>query len=150
MTGRVDFYVLGTAAPEQRWDFACRLTAKAFLQDLRVIVWNENAAEAKRFDDLLWTFNDRAFVPHQLSLDGQTIDPQTPVHLVVALEAVAAADLLVNLADRQPPGLERFPRIAEVIDADPERRRLGRERFKTYREQKLELKTHQLSDTADI
>ena len=32
----------------------------------------------------------------------------------------------------------------------PERRRLGRERFKTYREQKLELKSHQLSDTADI
>jgi DNA polymerase IIIc chi subunit len=36
------------------------------------------------------------------------------------------------------------------VDADPECRRLGRERFKTYRDHKLALETHQLSDAADI
>ena len=46
-------------------------------------------------------------------------------------------------------GLERFARIAEIVDADDERRRLGRERFKAYRELKLPLETHQLDDTAD-
>ncbi|MEA3195965.1 MAG: hypothetical protein QOF32_17, partial [Gammaproteobacteria bacterium] len=42
------------------------------------------------------------------------------------------------------------PRIAEIIDADDERRRLGRERFKTYRDLKVTLETHQFDETADI
>jgi len=33
--------------------------------------------------------------------------------------------------------------VAEIMDADAQRRRLGRERFKVYRDQKLALKTHQ-------
>jgi DNA polymerase III subunit chi len=150
MIGRVDFYVLNSTKPEQRWNFACRLTAKAYLQDLRVIVWSENADATRICDDLLWTFNDRSFVPHQISRDAESMDRETPVHLMLAIESVPAADLLVNLADRVPEGLGRFARIAEIIDGDPERRRLGRERFKVYREHKLDLQTHQLSDAVDI
>ena len=65
------------------------------------------------------------------------------MHVTVALEGVDNADLLVNLADRLPEGLPRFTRVAEIIDGDESRRRLGRERFKAYREQKFVLKTHQ-------
>jgi len=150
MTERVDFYILKSAAPKQRWIFACRLTEKAYLQDLRVIILNDNAADAKALDDLLWTFNDRSFVPHQFSQDAHSMDPGTPVHLTLSLEAVGTADVLVNLSERLPQELERFKRIAEIIDADPERRRLGRERFKAYREQKLALETHQLDGPTDI
>ena len=102
MAERVDFYVLGSAARAQRWGFACRLTAKAYLSDLSVIIWSEGDADAKIGDDLLWTFSDSAFVPHQISLDS--IDPGIPVHLVVALGLVAGADVLVNLSDRLPSG----------------------------------------------
>jgi DNA polymerase IIIc chi subunit len=45
---------------------------------------------------------------------------------------------------------ERYTRVAEIIDADEERRRLGRERFKTYRELKVALETHQLDETAEM
>jgi DNA polymerase-3 subunit chi len=148
MAERVDFYVLGSAAREQRWSVACRLTAKAYLSDHSVIIWSESDADAKIGDDLLWTFSDSAFVPHQISVGS--MDPGTPVHLVVALEPVARADVLVNLSDRLPPGLERFARVAEIIDADPERRQLGRERFRAYRDLKLTLQTHQLSDGAAV
>jgi DNA polymerase-3 subunit chi len=148
MTERVDFYVLNSRAAEQRWNFACRLTAKAYLQNLRVIIWNESAADARICDDMLWTFNDRSFVPHQISRD--MTDRSTPVHLTLDLDSVDAADLLVNLADRLPGGLSRFARVAEIIDADPERRRSGRERFKAYRDGKLDIQTHQLTDGADI
>jgi DNA polymerase III subunit chi len=150
MTERVDFYVLGTQTPRERSHFACRLIAKAYLQRLHVVLWSDNEADAKLIDDLLWTFDDRAFVPHQLSRDEQLRDRGTPVHLTLALDGVDAADLLVNLTDRLPEGLPRFARVAEIIDADPERRRLGRERFKVYREQKMLIETHQLSDAADI
>ena len=36
------------------------------------------------------------------------------------------------------------------LDADEERRRLGRERFKVYRDLKLPLETHQMDETADV
>ncbi len=147
MTDRVDFYVLKSSTAKQRWTFACRLTEKAYLRDLRVVLWSDSRADADAIDELLWTFNERSFVPHQLHRDGES--DAAPVQLTADLDAIEAADLLVNLSGRLPGGLERFARIAEIVDADDERRRLGRERFKAYRDLKLPLETHQLNDTAD-
>jgi DNA polymerase-3 subunit chi len=150
MTERVDFYVLKSAAAKQRWAFACRLIEKAYLLDLKVLVLNDSLADAQALDELLWTFNERSFVPHQLCVDGQPVDPATPVQLAVHSDDSPAADLLLNLASAQPANLQRYARIAEVIDADEERRRAGRERFKAYRDLKLTMETHLLDATADV
>jgi DNA polymerase-3 subunit chi len=149
MTERVDFYVLKSAAARQRWAFACRLTEKAYLKDLKIVIVSDTLADAQALDELLWTFNDRSFIPHKVCLDEQSMDPATAVHLTVET-ALPSADLLVNLAQRLPAQFQRYARIAEVIDADEERRRLGRERFKAYRDLKLPLETHQIDETADV
>ncbi len=143
MTERIDFYILPSTDPERRQRFACRLTAKAYRDNARVIIWSATDGEAKRCDELLWTFDDQAFVPHRVSRDEQLSDRGTPVHVTLDIDPVDSADLLVNLSDRLPEGLPRFARIAEIIDADEGRRRLGRERFKAYRDAKLALETHQ-------
>jgi DNA polymerase III subunit chi len=150
MTERIDFYVLNSATARQLWLFACRLTEKAYLRDLKVIVLSETPADAASIDELLWTFNERSFVPHDISHDGAAMHGTAPVQVTSNLNETAKADLLVNLSGRLPAGLERFSRVAEVIDADEERRRLGRERFKAYRELKLPLETHQLNDAAEV
>jgi DNA polymerase-3 subunit chi len=150
MTERVDFYVLKSAAAKQRWAFACRLTEKAYLRDLRIVIVNDTLADAQALDDLLWTFNERSFVPHKVCLDEHSADPATKVHITLEPANAPVADLLVNLADRLPAHWERYARIAEIIDADEERRRLGRERFKSYRDLKVTLETHQLDETADL
>ena len=150
MTERVDLYVLKSAAAQQRWAFACRWTEKAYLRDLRVVIVNDSPADARVLDDLLWTFNERSFIPHQICLESLAPDPATPVYLTAPPAAMPPADLLVNLTARLPEHWELYPRIAEIIDAGEERRRLGRERFKSYRDLKVPLETHQLGDTADI
>jgi DNA polymerase-3 subunit chi len=154
MTERVDFYVLKSAAAPQRRAFACRLAEKAYLRDLRIVIVNDTLADAQALDDLLWTFNDRSFIPHKVCLDEASLDPATKVHLTVesALETTvhSSADLLVNLTARLPAHWERYNRIAEIIDADEERRRLGRERFKSYRDLKVTVETHQLDETAKV
>jgi DNA polymerase-3 subunit chi len=150
MTERVDFYILKSAAAKQRWTFACRLTEKAYLRDMRVVIVNDTLADAKALDDLLWTFNERSFIPHKICLDDESLDPATRVHLTVESATVADGDLLVNLTARLPAHFERYARIAEIIDADEERRRLGRERFKSYRDLKVALETHQLDETAEM
>ena len=149
MTERVDFYVLKSAAAKQRWAFACRLTEKAYLKDLRIVIVIDTLADAQALDELLWTFNERSFIPHKICLDEQSVDPATSVHLTVDT-LMPSADLLVNLTRRLPLQFERYARIAEVIDADEEHRRLGRERFKAYRDLKLNLETHQIDETADV
>ena len=150
MTERVDFYVLKSAAARQRWAFACRLTEKAYLKDLSVVIVNDTLADAQALDDLLWTFNERSFIPHKVCTDEHSMDPAAKVHLAALPVALPAADLLVNLTAHLPADWERYPRIAEIIDADEERRRLGRERFKTYRDRKVTLETHQLDETAEL
>jgi DNA polymerase-3 subunit chi len=148
MTERVDFYVLKTATAKQRWTFACRLTEKAYLRNMRVVVCSDSVEDAAALDELLWTFNDRSFVPHDMRRNS-TPGP-APVQLTADLAAMGAADLLVNLSRRLPERLERFVRIAEIVDADAERRRLSRERFKTYRDLKLAVETHQLEDGSAV
>jgi DNA polymerase-3 subunit chi len=146
MTERVDFYVLKNASAKQGWVFACRLTEKAYLRDLRVALLAANETDARGLDDLLWTFSDRSFVPH-------TVLPPAagtaPVWLMSDVEGSPPADLLINLSNRMPGELGRFARIAEIIDADEERKRLGRERFKSYRELQLTLETHQLDPATE-
>ena len=146
MTERVDFYVLKSSTAKQRWTFACRLTEKAYLRDLKVVLLGDTRAEVEAIDALLWTFSERSFVPHDIHSGRPGAAPA--VQLTQDLDSVASADLLVNVSTRLPARLDRFARIAEIIDADDERRRLGRERFKVYRELKLAVETHQLEDAA--
>jgi len=149
MTERVDFYVLKSSTAKQRWTFACRLTEKAYLRDLKVVLLGDTPAEVEAIDALLWTFSERSFVPHDIRRGRPSAaGPAPAVELTQDLDSVKSADLLVNLSARLPAGFDRFARIAEIIDADDERRRLGRERFKAYRELKFAVETHQLDEAA--
>ncbi len=150
MTERVDFYVIGGAAPNLRAMVACRLTEKAYERDLRVVILAGSPAEADRLDGLLWTFDERSFVPHAVCGTDDAADPDVRVHLTADAGHAPDGDVLINLSDRMPPAPERFARIAEIIDADPGRRNLGRTRFKSYREMRIPLETHQLDAAGEI
>jgi DNA polymerase III subunit chi len=148
-TPRVDFYVLASQDPAARLRFACRLVEKAWHRRHRVRVqFDAGGGELEAFDDLLWTWADRSFVPH-FRLGTDTPAPGAPAPVVIADSDDADAgdgDLIVNLAQVLPPGLDGFERIAEVIDADEARRRRGRERFRQYRERGIEPATHDMKD----
>lgn len=146
---RVDFYVLPTSEPAARLRFACRLVEKAWLRRHRVRVQLDPGGDLETFDELLWTFADRSFVPHQRLGAGEPAPEPAPAVVVLADGDAADTgdgDLVVNLAGGMPPGLERWERIAEVVDADGERRRLGRERFRQYRERGIQPQTHDMKD----
>ena len=63
---RVDFYVLTHAAAEDRNRYACTLAGKAWHEGHRVYIHASSLAEAEAIDQLLWTFKDIAFLPHEL------------------------------------------------------------------------------------
>src|SRR5579863_2609836 len=64
--GRVDFYILEEPSPSGRLKVACKLAEKAYLAAQTVLVWHTDGAELRAFDEMLWTFNDGSFVPHEM------------------------------------------------------------------------------------
>jgi DNA polymerase-3 subunit chi len=145
---QVDFYVLGGSDQASRLRFACRLVEKAWLKRHRVRVQLDPGGELDDFDQMLWTFSDRSFVPHRRAGAPDDAPASAPPAVVLAdtPEADAAdGDVLVNLASAQP-AIEGWARIAEVIDAETGRRRQGRERFRAYRERGLEPSTHEMGN----
>ena len=141
---RVDFYVLESSEARARLVFACRLAEKAFLLEQRVSLLTDSEADARTLDDLMWTFRDRSFVPHELQAAGR--EPETPVVIACGTQAAAHRDLLINLGSTVPPGYAGYSRIAEIIDADGERRRAGRERYRYYVDQGVKPQSHNIGN----
>jgi len=125
--------------------FGCRLIEQAYLAGQRVFVWSDDPQGLERFDELLWTFADRSFVPHETCADpAQWVD--VPVLLGASVPPAQPFQLLVNLGQSVPSAAAPAERIVELIDADEERRRAGRIRFRQYREQGLVPETHNVTD----
>src|SRR3569832_1929851 len=70
----VDFYVLQEASSAGRLKLACRLAEKAYLAAQVALVWHTDPHELKELDDLLWTFMDGIFVPHEMLRPGASIE----------------------------------------------------------------------------
>lgn len=138
---RVDFYVLASDDPAARLRFACRLVEKAWLKNHRVRVQFDPGGELDAFDELLWTFADRSFVPHEMLLTAGAA-PEAPVLLSSGVVPEGRLDVLINLAGEVPACLAQAERVADIIDGDDGRRRAGRARFRAYRERGLEPTTH--------
>ena len=140
---RVDFYVLSGSGELARQQFACRLAEKAYKLDNRVHIQAATPEGQQRLDDLLWTFRDGSFVPHEV-LDPRGEAPESPVTIGNGPLPSFECDLLINLADTIPDNADSFPRVAEVVTSDEECRSQSRRRFVDYREQGHTLETHNL------
>lgn len=146
----IDFYTLPEGARTPRLKAVCQLVEKAFLGGERVLVWLQDDAQQASFDDLLWTFGDRAFVPHE-PLASEPAASEAPVQLFAgpALSAAVKAagfSTLVTLRDEACADALGFDRVIEVVDADPAVRNAGRARFRFYRERGAAPNHHELTD----
>jgi DNA polymerase-3 subunit chi len=142
----VDFYVLDEVSPRARLRTACRVVEKAYLAGHTVLVWHTELEELREFDDLLWTFGDGSFVPHEpLAANGFEA---APVLLSMGTAPSGPVDVLVNLSPEVPSCAETATRIAEFIDGDPARRQAGRNRFRVYKERGVTPNTHTLRNDA--
>lgn len=139
---RIDFYVLPDQKENGRALLACRLADKAYGLGHTVYVFTASEARAAALDDLLWTFRQDSFVPHErYPLVGEE---GSPVLVGTAAPATVEAQVLINLADALPEGFERYERVVELVDQHPEVLAQSRERFRQYREQGCAPETHKL------
>ena len=138
---RIDFYILADGGESARHVFACRLAEKAYRLNNSVHIRTADGSLASRIDELLWTFRDGSFVPHEIVDAGQA--PEAPVTIGSGAGSnTAVSDLLINLSPDIPANIAAFPRIAEIVSSDDDSRLHSRQRFAAYRDQGKTLETH--------
>ncbi len=134
----VGFYILGEEAAYDRLALACRIAEKAYDGGHRVYIHCADAEQARRMDELLWTFKQNSFVPH----GPAGADDPSPVQVGHHGEAAGHEDVLINLSDEVPQFFSRFHRLAEVVDNG--NREVGREHYRFYRERGYPLQDHRI------
>ena len=127
---RIEFYVLPGDQPGERLRAACQLAAKGWRHDLPVFVRGADAAQCEQLDELLWHFKGERFVPHDLHRDATL----SPVVLGVDETPSVEQGLLINLGSSLSPHVERFSRIIEIVNQQPELLSACRENFRSYRQ----------------
>ena len=137
---QVDFYVLDRVDEQARNLLACKLAEKAWRLQNSIHIQAMTRADAEKLDELLWTFRDGSFVPHELS-GGDTA---APVTIGYGEAEVEPRDLLITLCDDIPPFADAFPRIAELVSGDEDCRKKSRQRYATYRDKGYKLDTHKI------
>lgn len=137
---KVDFYTGST----DKLRTACQLSHKAMQNGVRVLLSTPDAETTDKLDKLLWQYPATAFMPHCRS-DAEEAE-QMPVLLNHGGERFPHHDLLISLHDECVPFFSRFERVIEIIGNDAEDSRLGRERYKFYRDRGYELRHIDLTD----
>ncbi len=136
---RIDFYF----EAEDKLQVACRLSAKAAQQKLRVLIYTPDEAQAQMIDKLLWTWQATGFLPHCMT--KSPLAAQTPVLITHDPEDTPHDEVLLNLHSAWPPAFSRFQRLVEIVGRDDEDRATARARFRFYRDRGYEIARHDLS-----
>ena len=139
---RADFYLIDKPRfREEPLLLVCELARKAFDAGFPTLVLARDTAQAEAIDDLMWSFDPDAYLPHQIAGSDEE-DEVTPI-LILAPDADSPMrPMVINLRDAAVEG--DFDRVLEVVPADPAARAPLRERWKQYQARGLQLNKHDM------
>ena len=127
---RIDFHILEESTPQACLQYVCRLTEKAYTQGCHIHIHTADDSMTEQLDELLWTFRERSFIPHQASCAGDELCAVTLNHSKLPEKR----EVLINLATEVPSFYAHFERIIEVIANDETVKQQARARFRYYTE----------------
>lgn len=142
MLTRVDFYSTTDARPEAAARLLCRVIEKAWKQGLTLYVHAGTPRRARFIDELLWTFREGSFVPHECVASGQAAT--APVRIGSGDIVAGDADVLVNLSEQVPLPMQGFGRVIDAAPGGEPGLSAGRQRYRWYAQQPVELQHHRL------
>lgn len=138
----IRFYVLADDNPSARERLACKLAAKGYREGIKTYLNMADASACQRINELLWTFQDQSFVPHEIC--SATQETKCAVGIGHDLEPDSDFRVLINLADEVPHFFSRFDKTLEIIDGREQTRIAGRSRYAFYKDRGYPLEKHPL------
>lgn len=145
---RIDFYIIENDPGPAIETFICRLTEKVWSKNNSIYIHTMDEQHAIKYDELLWSFNENSFIPHEL-IQHKTIHTEAQNVLIGHQTSeeipVTHHDVLINLHHETPSFFSQFERVAEIITVDEISRSKGRERYQFYRDRGYALETHKMT-----
>lgn len=138
---KVDFYILD-ANGQRSLFFACQLIEKLHAEKRQIYINANTQDEAKRTDDLLWTYREDSFIPHNLYAENETEAPR--IQIGYDQTPTSHHDTLINLQSDIPGFYPQFQHIIEIVFSDPLVQQLARKRYAQYRDQGCEITTYKI------
>lgn len=138
---RIEFHILSTSGDDAQLRHACQVVEQLHQQQKSVFVYVDSDVTAQKLDELLWSFRDQAFIPHEVCSTQSPTHPRISVLIGTGNAPTAFKATLINLTDTVPPQPENTAQIIEIVDASPTHKQLARERYKQYRDQGHQLET---------
>lgn len=138
----IDFYILNQAKSLKSLIFACGLVEQAYLNQQQIYIHVADKEEAQRMDDLLWTYRDESFVPHQIYAPGEIA--QAAVQIGFEEPSNLHQQILMNLHPAFPSFYRQFNRVIEFVFANEAMQQQARERYRQYRVYGGNMCTHKI------
>ncbi|HVB84425.1 MAG TPA: DNA polymerase III subunit chi [Rhodanobacteraceae bacterium] len=138
---RADFYLIAKprfAAEPLR--LVCELVRRAYAARQPTLILARDLEQAEALDELLWAFDEDAFIPHQIA--GDDDDAGTAVLIVPPGVATPDRPLLINLREDCATGT--CERVLEVVAADAAARAGSRTRWRGYQQRGFEVAKHDM------
>ena len=136
---KIDFYVIND---KSHLDWICRLTEKAYKNKHRIYIHTNNQNDAHQLDELLWTYREDSFLPHNLVGEGPETAP--PIQIGFKNKPENHRDILLNLNQIIPEFYTHFARVLEIVPCDAESQTISREHYRFYRAAGYDISTHKL------
>ena len=130
---KVDFYVYELSDYQFYQTLVCNLVEEAYNQENNILLLCENEESCETLDELLWTFKDVSFIPHEKKLNNKILTQH------INLTKKKHSLILMNLTYSFPDFLETHDRVIEMSGYDEDSRQKARLNFKRYKTMNFEI-----------
>ena len=130
---KVDFYVYELSDYQFYQRLVCNLVEEAYNQENNILLLCENEQSCENLDELLWTFKDVSFIPHEKKLKNKILTQ----HINITKKEQSL--ILMNLTYSFPDSFETYDRVIEMSGYDENTRQKARLNFKRYKTMNFEI-----------
>jgi len=103
--------------PDARIRRIATLVNAAWERGKRLVVTCADAEEAEALDQLIWSFNEAAFIPHEIVAEGKPPkDPDARVILVTGEHDPIGAEILLQAAPVSRAFAQRYAYVIDLVD----------------------------------
>ena len=135
---KVDFYIYEISDYQSYQKLVCNVIEETYNKNSNVLLLCEDEESCESFDQMLWTFKDIAFIPHERTKKNRITTQR------VDLATTDQSLILMNLSYSFPESFETHSQIIEMSGYDENSRQKARRNFKKYRTMDFEINSVQI------
>jgi DNA polymerase-3 subunit chi len=111
-------------------------------------MYTESEDTTKRMDNLLWTFRDISFIPHEIY--NETENNGAPVTIGHGDRFPNHSQIMINLDNKVPEFANKFKRIIEIVESNEKKKEIARQRYRQYKKDDHEIHDHKIDNLKEF